>query len=104
MTGKVVENVISACVFLREKRFESESAQNIALRLITDERSAEMLKYMDKNPEADDYELTIEAERIQQQFPRPRRNRTKQKQIQPNLLLLLARSNERAWARAEVHP
>ena len=93
--------MISACVFLREKRFESESAQNIALRLITDERSAEMLKYMDKNPEADDYELTIEAERIQQQFPRPRR---KQKQIQPNLLLLLARSNERAWARAEVHP
>lgn len=77
MTVGVVENVISACVFLREKRFESESAQNIALRLITDERSAEMLKYMDKNPEADDYEPTIKAERIQQQFPRPRRNRTK---------------------------
>lgn len=77
MTVGVVENAISACVFLREKRFESKSAQNIALRLITDERSAEMLKYMDKNPEADEYDLIDEADRIMKSHSQPRRNRTK---------------------------
>ena len=62
---------------IEAKNFIPESAQNIMLRLTTEERASEMLKYMDKHPEADDYELTIEADRIQQQFPRPRRNRTK---------------------------
>lgn len=58
---------------LKEKRFDPASAQNIALRVITDERSAELLKYMDKNPEADEYDLIDEANRIQKKYPRPQR-------------------------------
>ena len=62
---------------LKEKNFEPESAQNIAFRVIRDEESAEFLKYMDKHPEADDYELTMEADRIMKSHSHPRRNRTK---------------------------
>ncbi len=36
-----------------------------------------MLKYMDKNPEADEYDLIDEADRIMKSHSQPRRNRTK---------------------------
>lgn len=58
---------------LKEKQFDPSSAQNIAIRLITDERAEEMLRYMDKNPEADEYDLIDEANRIQKKYPRPQR-------------------------------
>lgn len=58
---------------LKEKQFDPSSAQNIAIRLITDERAEEMLRYMDKNPEADEYDLIDETNRIQKKYPRPQR-------------------------------
>ena len=62
---------------LKEKNFDPNSAQNIALRVIRDEDSAELLKYMDHHPEADDYELTMEADRIMKSHSQSRKNRTK---------------------------
>ena len=62
---------------LKAKNFDPASAQNIAFRVIRDEESAELLKYMDKNPEADEYDLIDEADRIMKSHSQPRRNRTK---------------------------
>ena len=69
-TKKAFEEMIQR---LKEKRFDPSSAMNIAIRLITDERAEEMLRYMDRNPEADEYELADEANRIQKKYPRPQR-------------------------------
>ena len=46
-------------------------------RVMHEEEATEFLKYMDKNPEADEYDLIDEADRIMKSHSQPRRNRTK---------------------------
>lgn len=71
---RIVEEMICR---VEAKNFDPASAQNIMFRVMHEEEATEFLKYMDKNPEADEYDLIDEADRIMKSHSQPRRNRTK---------------------------
>lgn len=60
---------------VKEKNFDQATSENIALRVITDERSRELIQFMDKNPNADEIALLDEACRLQKKYPRPPRKK-----------------------------